>query len=361
MAIENTLNGGYGQSKESLPDLKAEWLGLIDKSVKSSAGLASITMPAREAIIGNWFKQGDLGFIYGPRGLGKTWLGMFLARRCAEGVNMGASPEWNVRGPRRVLYVDGEMPVDEIQERDATLSLNPAPWLYYLQHEAMFHLTGRVLNLTDGAAQAAVLEKCQREKIEILILDNLSCLFPGLRENGADSWDQVLPWLLELRRNRIAVIFIAHAGRNGTMRGTSRREDAAVWIISLTEPKDSVEVAQGARFIARFVKARNTPEAQCPPLEWTFLKPPGAPKVHVTWKNLSAPELFRECIELGMCSAKDIAKRMELTPARVSQLAKKGIKDGWLIKDGQKYALKSDQPMARWTTRSSQPEMPEIQ
>jgi AAA domain len=326
MTAENKLNGE--QPKQPVPDAKAEWLGLLDQAVKSPGALASINMPLREPIIGNWFKQGDLGFIYGPRGLGKTWLGMFLARKCAEGASLGGLSEWNVYSPRRVLYVDGEMAMDEIRERDATLSVGVAPGLYYLQHEALFHLTGRVLNLTEPVAQAAVLEKCRRDKIEILILDNLSCLFPGLRENGADSWDQVLPWLLELRRNRIAVIFIAHAGRNGAMRGTSRREDAAVWIISLTEPKDVVEVQQGARFIARFVKTRSTAGTECPSLEWTFLKPPGAPKVHVTWKKLSASELFSQCLELGMCSAKDIAKHMGLTPARVSQIAKKAMKDG---------------------------------
>lgn len=86
--------------------------------------------------------------------------------------------------------------------------------MFYLQHEALFHLTGKVLNLTNPSVQAALLEKCQRDKMEVLILDNLSCLFTGIKENDADAWEQVLPWLLDLRRSRIAVIFIAHAGRN---------------------------------------------------------------------------------------------------------------------------------------------------
>ena len=75
-----------------------------------------------------------------------------------------------------------------------------------------------------------------------MFLDNLSCLFSGIKENDADAWELVLPWLLEMRRNRIAVIIVAHAGRNGYMRGTSRREDAAFWIIQLTEAKDACEI-----------------------------------------------------------------------------------------------------------------------
>ena len=216
-------------------DLKSEWLEHLDKATCSSAGLAQLNVPPREPILGEWFKEADLGFIFGARGLGKTWLALLIGRQCAEG---GSVAEWKVHKPRRVLYVDGEMALDSIRERDAGLSTAPADGMFYLQHEALFHLTGKVLNLTDPILQAAILEDCLRKKLEVLILDNLSCLFTGIKENDADAWEKVLPWLLELRRNRIAVIIIAHAGRNGFMRGTSRREDAANWIIQLTAAKD---------------------------------------------------------------------------------------------------------------------------
>src|SRR5208282_4234988 len=140
--------------------------------------------PPREPILGDWFKEGDLGFVYGARGTGKTWLAVHIARQCSEG---GKVATWKVHKPRRVLYVDGEMALDGIRERDAALSTAPAGGMFYLQHEALFHLTGKVLNLTNQSVQAALLEQCQREKIEVLILDNLSCLFTGIKENDADA------------------------------------------------------------------------------------------------------------------------------------------------------------------------------
>ena len=324
--------------KTELPatDLKAEWIGHFAKAICPADGLAKIDVPAREAILGAWFKQGDLGFIYGARGLGKTWLAMLLARRCAEGGNVA---DWTVHKPRRVLYVDGEMPLDGIRERDAALSTVPADGIFYLQHEALFHLTGKVLNLTNPAVQGALLEKCKQDQIEILFLDNLSCLFSGIKENDADAWEMVLPWLLELRRNKIAVIFIAHAGRNGFMRGTSRREDAAFWIINLTEAQNAGEVQNGARFVARFVKNRNATEADCPPLEWHFVKSENEVRAEVSWKKLSTPQLFRQCIEDGLTSATDIADEMGISKGQVSKLATKAIKEGWLKKDGRDYAL----------------------
>ncbi len=40
----------------------------------------------------------------------------------------------------------------------------------------------------------------------------------------------MLPWLLDLRRRKIAVVIVHHAGRSGEMRGTSKREDNVFWI-----------------------------------------------------------------------------------------------------------------------------------
>ena len=319
------------------PDLQAGLLAEFDKATCLAGKLAEIQIPPRVPIVGNWLMAGDLGFIFGARGLGKTWLAMLLARRVAEGVTIG---DWTVHQPRKVLYVDGEMPFDGIRERDAVLSSATGADISYLQHEALFHATGRVLNLTNPLAQAALLEKCQREKIEVLILDNLSCLFSGIAENDADAWEQVLPWLLDLRRNRIAVVFIAHAGRNGsTMRGTSRREDAAFWIIQLAAAQDVSEVQTGAKFVARFVKNRNSTEAECPPLEWRFEKRDGDARAHVSWKKLSTPDIFRQCLEDGLTTATDISEEMGISKGQVSKMAMKAIQAGWLTKDGREYKL----------------------
>lgn len=312
-----------GDRLEAAEERREKWAESLDEVIRPPSGFAAIAVPPREPIMGKWFKQGDLGFIYGPRGFGKTWLAMFLARKCAEGPgSMGALAEWNVSAQRRVLYVDGEMTMDEIRDRDNALAVGPAPGIFYLQHEALFHLTGDVLNLADPVTQSAILDKCKRDNIDILILDNQSCLFLGLSENAADAWNCVLPWLLQLRRNRIAVIIIAHSGRNGLMRGTSRREDAAFWIINLSEPKDPVENQSGVGFVARFVKNRNATDAECP-----------------AWKKLTPMQQFRQCVEDGMTVAKDIASLLGLSPARVSQLAAKAIEAGWLRKDGRRYAI----------------------
>jgi putative DNA primase/helicase len=318
-------------------DPQAGMLADFDSATCPANKLAGIKIPPRESIVGDWMKEGDLGFIFGARGLGKTWLAMLLARSIAEGVTIG---DWTVHKPRKVLYVDGEMPFDGIRERDVALSSMPEADISYLQHEVLFNATGRVLNLTTPIAQAVLLEKCKREKIEVLILDNLSCLFSGIAENDADAWELVLPWLLDLRRNRIAVVFVAHAGRSGfTMRGTSRREDAAFWIIHLAAAQDAGEVQTGAKFVARFVKNRNATETECPPLEWHFERRGNEARAHVSWKKLSTPDIFRQSLEDGLTTATDIAEEMGISKGQVSKMAMKAIQAGWLTKDGREYKL----------------------
>jgi putative DNA primase/helicase len=333
---------------KAVADTKALWLQRFNKAASTPTGLNAISVPPCQPIIGSWFKQGDLGFIHGPRGLGKTWLAMVLARKCAEGSNFGGLPEWHIHAPRRVLYVDGEMSMDGIRERDFALAVCPSQNIIYLQHEALFHLTGAVLNLTEPEAQAALLEKCRQDKIDILLLDNLSCLFSGMRENDADAWERVLPWLLDLRRNRIAVIFIAHSGRNGLMRGTSRREDAAFWIINLGELKEGGDERQGAKFVSRFVKNRHASDTDCPELEWRFLRPPNDPKAYVTWKKVVARDKLRRSIEDGLTVASDIAADMGVSRGQVSKLATKAVKEGWLKKKGREYVIVSPED-AKWT------------
>ena len=334
--LRQTPGIGNVPDPDAAPDLKAEWLRKLIKAAYPATCLKTVDLPPRESILGSWLKQGDLGFIYGPRGLGKTWLGLHIARKIAEG---GSVANWTVHKPRRVLYVDGEMPFDEIRQRDAALTAAETDGLVYLQHEALFHFSGGVLNLAVPVVQEALLELCKEEKLEVLVLDNLSCLFTGVNENDADSWEKVLPWLLALRRERITVIFVAHAGRNGLMRGTSRREDAAFWIIRLDEVKDLREGDQGARFVARFVKNRNATDEECPSLEWRFAKSGDDGRIAASWKRLSIFELFRQCIEDGLTTATDIAAEMEISKATASRLAAKAIKEGWLKKDGRDYAI----------------------
>ena len=279
-----------------------------------------------------WFFEGDLGFIFAPRGLGKTWIAMAISSAIANGGQCGP---WPAHGERNVLYVDGEMPYDSFSLRSKGLEANHN--LYVLHHEALFHLAGKVLNLADPITQEVLTAQLLEAKIKVLVLDNLSCLFAGVKENEADAWETVLHWFLTLRRHRIAVVLIHHSGRNKeTMRGTSRREDAAFWVLRLDEINET-EPRDGARFLSRFTKDRNSQTEQAP-LNWT-VQTMSDGRVAVSFKEARGIDVFKRWIEDGLEYADDIAKEMGITKGMVSRYAKKAIEEGWLKKEGRKYVF----------------------
>lgn len=293
--------------------------------------LRELGIPPRELVLGEFFREGDLGFVYAPRGLGKTWLSLGMAAAIANGGSCGV---WQAHCPRRVLYVDGEMPAESVVQR--VLGMGAGENLTVLNHEALFHLCGHSLNLAEPKSQNAMTEYLRREGVSVVVLDNLSCLFSGVSENDADSWEQVLGWLLNLRRHRIAVVMVHHSGRNaGLMRGTSRREDSAFWVIRL-EPSSNGD-GEGAQFHSRFTKNRNQPSVLTE-VDWQFVtQPNGSVSVHA--EISSDLFIFRQWVENGLTGAEDIAREMGLSKGTVSKMARRAMDEGWLRKEGREYAL----------------------
>lgn len=319
----------------SPPDVAAEWIAALGRAVLTPMEIGKLNLPKRAPVLGTWFLEGDLGFIYGPRGLGKTWLAMLMARAISDGKSIGP---WTAPEARKVLYVDGEMAVDASLERAEQLRQGDDGNFLLLHHEPLFHLTGKVLNLTSLEAQMALTGACLAQEVKVLILDNISCLLT-LKENESDAWgERVLPWLLELRRHHIAVVFVHHAGRNGLMRGTSKREDAAFWSIKLSVAKDEHQ-REGASFIATFDKNRNATNEETPSLLWYFEPRPDG-SVIPKWTPLTPMQIFLGLIEDGLESCGDIAQEMSVSKATISRLAKKAQQTGTIIINGRNYELK---------------------
>jgi len=314
---------------------KTTMLDAVRMAARDSAGIEALGLPPRNPILGDWFKEGDCGFIYAPRGLGKTWLSLGIASAVANGRRLGP---WQAHGVWPVCYVDGEMAVDGMLER--MNGMEAGPNLSILNHEALFHLSAKVLNIAEPETQQALMDYCLETGQRVLVLDNLSCLASGMEENKADHWEAVLNWLLAMRRHKVAVLIVHHAGRNGEMRGTSKREDAAFWVLRLDAvDEEKAGAEKQTRFISRFTKERNSGKPQAP-LEWTFQTGPDG-LTRIGHKEADRLALFRQWVEAGLSSATDIATEMGVSKGNVSKMAKEAQKAGWLSSDGRKYTLVS--------------------
>jgi putative DNA primase/helicase len=324
--------------KEPSPD--EQWNMSLEHSTLSAQELELLAVNPRPVLIEPWARQGDLGFIFAARGVGKTWIGIHIAHCLADNKAFGP---WKVPSQiNKVLYMDGEMPVQDVQYRNHILG-GPSPNLFYLNHEILFERSNRILNLSNALLQEAVIEFCKKESFGVLILDNLSTLVSGIDENNAVDWEKILPWLLRLRRAHITVIFIHHAGRSGQMRGHSKREDPSAWIINLKMPKNDPEhEIDGAHFITSFEKYRNAP-ARPNDLEWIFTPLANGSEILVRFEQSNPMDVFIELIKAGVHQCCDIAEEMNISAATVSRLAQKAENLGFITIKGRKYSL-NDSP-----------------
>lgn len=277
----------------------------------------ALDIPERETYLSPFFKEGDYGIVFAPRGVGKSWLSLLIGKALSEGNAVGN--HWEAEVTQKCLYLDSEMNIADLQKRCSLLDIQSEHFLV-LSHETLFERSQDEisLNLADRLQQLALLELCEHEQIKVLILDNLSTAFRGLNENESDSWEQVGPWLLDLRRRGIAVVLVCHAGRNGQIRGTSRREDAAHWILSLEESGDPEEHEH--QFKTRFTKIRNCGAADAPPLLWKI--DTSENPAEITTETYDPKSQMLDLILGGMTSATDIATELDKSKGTISKWAK---------------------------------------
>jgi len=172
--------------------------------------------------------------IYGASGVGKSHIGLCLALLLARG---GSFLDWTVKAPTSVLYIDGEMPPAELKTRlDAYLAGESYPdQLRWIAARAQ-QRDGQYLDMPDlasAAGQAAYLAKISASTATVAVFDNLSTLrltTPNAPENSVEAWLPIAAFIRLLNNRGIATIWIHHAAKSGTQRGSS----------SHTAPMDTV-------------------------------------------------------------------------------------------------------------------------
>lgn len=216
-----------------------------------------LKIPPRNPILGPWLLEKSLNLVHAPRGLGKTHFVTAVAMAVAGG---GSFLDWDAAGPRRVVILDGEMPLRALQDR-YTQAASHYPEVVkdnLILISSEDHLEGMPDLSTEEGQKVldAVLEEG-----DLLVVDNISTLCRTGVENDAESWAPVQQWLISLRRRDISVILVAHDGKSGDQRGTSKKEDIMDNVIHLTKPNPKERYGDGgAEMKVEFSKCRNSPD-----------------------------------------------------------------------------------------------------
>jgi putative DNA primase/helicase len=214
--------------------------------------LAAMTFKPRDVILDPWLHTQDLCMVFAARGIGKTHFAMSVAYAVATG---GTFAKWSAPKPKKVLYLDGELPGGVMQQRLLMHCPDNEPEPGFLRVFTPDLLPeGRLMpDVSTLEGQGAIDHMIQ--DAEVVFVDNLSCWARSGRENEAESWLPIADWILSLRRRGITVVMVHHAGKGGQQRGTSKREDLLDVVIGLSRPKD-YEPTQGAVFVSEFTKSR---------------------------------------------------------------------------------------------------------
>lgn len=213
--------------------------------------LLIMELPPREYFLEPWLPTSGLCMVYAKRGIGKT----FFALEVAMAVSYGSQfLSFKAPKPARVLYIDGEMPANSMQERLRNIKKRMPNSENFIEP---FFITPDLLgdfmpDLNTPSGQHSIAHLV--DQADLIIVDNISTLSGG-KENEAESWIPLQTWALKLRRKGKSVLFIHHAGKSGAQRGTSKREDTLDTVIALKHP-DNYEASMGACFEIHFEKTR---------------------------------------------------------------------------------------------------------
>jgi hypothetical protein len=186
-----------------------------------------------------------------PTGLGKTNLALAIAFAISHGSNFLG---WVGTGePRRVLYIDGEMPMRLMRERleDAIRRSGGRPAYFYILSREDFP---DMLPLNTPAGQRFIDRMIEiAGGVDLVVFDNVQALLAGdMREEL--PWKQTLPWIRDLTRRKIGQIWVHHTGHDETHSyGTKTRE----WQLDLVALLEAIEPAEAdIAFTLKLTKAR---------------------------------------------------------------------------------------------------------
>jgi hypothetical protein len=310
---------------KGLPDTMVKLIDAIEKAPERRQRLIVVqgdafmdeVIPSREVLLESNAKSPilyaqSLNQIFAWRGMGKTNVAFGIVQALATG---GAFLNWKATRPCRVLYVEGELPASQMQERVKQLIRRTNGNLRIITLDKQ---TGHEIPSLASAYGQQLLEEAIGDS-EILVLDSISTLF-NIATNDEDNWLFIQNWLKKLRSKGLCIVFLHHAGKSGLQRGSSKSEDLLDISIKLSRPED-YKVTEGLRCVLEFDKTRGTVMLDGDPIEVQMrIENGSAIWTHCTTENAQ----FRTACRLfdNGSSVRDVAAELKVSSGAAGNFRK---------------------------------------
>jgi hypothetical protein len=216
--LKQKTNGAGAGAKTGVhglppPDLR----GVLD--VNAWAGL---DIPPEPRLCGGLITPTTRLFLVGSTGIGKTLFGYGMVGGMADGKGF---LYWNCDRPSRWLIIDGEMPSPLIKRRSADLIrrrgglIKPHQIAIYSADRAeewvqMFPGLGAIAPLNTPEGQEFVQKLVAIVKPDGVMVDNVMSLIVGDQKEEI-PWSETWPLVFSLTKQKIAQVWLDHAGHNG--------------------------------------------------------------------------------------------------------------------------------------------------
>lgn len=342
-------------------------------------------LPHRRHLVIPWLRQGESSMIFAAPGVGKSLFALDIALSVAGGGKAlgvwqtGAGDSKTEGGQRekapeatrdsnaetapcgwKVLYVDGEMPLDDIRDRANMLMQGKIQQedgfdreqagqnLHFMARHQQDDILADFVDLADADSRRNLLARIQRERIDLVILDNLSTLAAFEDENAASSFNGPVDFLQRLKSIGTACILVHHTNKGGEeFRGSSRiattfetlallKAAAAPPFIEDGQEDDGESDSSASAFTLEWRKYRGRRDTSIQDKAIFILSVDtqgNAARWHVMDTESGMMLAMLEMVRSKQCpTQRELAEALGTSPATLSRMKQKAMKEGRITK-----------------------------
>ena len=203
-------------------------------------------IPPRDYLLGDVMCSTSRWLIIGETGIGKTLFSMDMGAAIAAGM---AFLKWEGKRKARVMFFDGELPIETFKERMELIAKRYGPDLQFYGYNREDLGFDGMPPLNTDLGQAWLRREIEAIKPDLIIFDSIMCLLIGSMTDEA-TWMPMRPFVRELSARHIAQVWNLHANDHGKGFGDKTREWEMDTVAALMKPEgDDAETDSSMRFL----------------------------------------------------------------------------------------------------------------
>lgn len=249
----------------------------VAKSVdelKTWGDYAAEPLPVTPWIIKGFLVRGKITVIYGPGGIGKSFLAAHAAMCVTKGLPFAGNMEWMCCEPGPVLWLDNENDEEENRVRGVKLDKQKHKQAPYLHPIVMHDIPKHGFKATEEDCKAVAKLIDELEPVAVFMDSLVTALADDMEENDSGDMNLFFDRIYEmithradgtLRTKMPALLTVHHASKFekddgwSQFRGSSRIKDAAVFFLGMKRGKRMEKGIEKDTVHFRFEKSRRGP------------------------------------------------------------------------------------------------------